>query len=80
MCSKVNFSARTSIEDYGDGIVKDGTGDVLFDIKYQAVIFRPFKNEVLDGLVTELHENMLHVTIGPLEGAISVKVHIKIKY
>lgn len=60
-----------SIEELGDGLVKDGTGDVLFDIKYQAVVFKPFKGEVLDGVVTEVKENVVHVNVGPLRGAIA---------
>ena len=63
-----------SVEEIGDGIVKDGTGDVLFDVKYQAVVFRPFKGEVLDGVVTEVNEHIIHVNVGPLEGSISDKV------
>ena len=74
------FSGREilefSIEDLGDGIVKDGTGDVLFDVKYQAVIFRPFKNEVLDGVVTALDKDLIHINVGPLDGAISLKVNL----
>ena len=54
--------------------MKDGTGDVLFDIKYQAVVFRPFKNEVLDGVVTGINDTMININVGPLEGAISHKV------
>ncbi len=60
-----------SIDKSGDGIIKDGSGDVLFDVEYSAIVFRPFKNEVLDGVVSSVEEDAIHVNVGPLECAIA---------
>ena len=36
----------------GTGMIRDGTGYVTFPVKYEAVVFRPFKGEVLEAVVT----------------------------
>ncbi|KAB2028350.1 hypothetical protein ES319_D05G093300v1 [Gossypium barbadense] len=35
--------AITGIENIGKGLIRDGTGFVTFPVKYQCVVFRPFK-------------------------------------
>ena len=35
--------AVTGIENIGKGLIRDGTGFVTFPVKYQCVVFRPFK-------------------------------------
>ncbi|PWA54592.1 DNA-directed RNA polymerase II subunit RPB7 [Artemisia annua] len=36
----------------GKGIIRDGTGFVTFPVKYLCVVFRPFKGEILEAIVT----------------------------
>jgi DNA-directed RNA polymerase II subunit RPB7 len=46
-------------------MLNEDTGWAHFKVKYLALVFRPFKNEVLSAVVTELNENGLHAQAGP---------------
>lgn len=48
--------AITGIENVGKGLIRDGTGFVTFPVKYQCVVFRPFKGEVLEAVVTMVNK------------------------
>lgn len=43
--------AVVSILDIGKGIVLPGRGQAEFITKYRAIVFKPFKGEVVDGVV-----------------------------
>ena len=68
-----------SVEKIEDGLVKDGTGEVYFNVTYQAVVFRPFIGEVMDGIVSEVRKDGVYFNIGPLEGAIAHTVLVYIR-
>lgn len=61
----------TSIENIGPGNIKPGEGFVLYNVKYKAIVFRPFKGEVLDAVVTQVNKVGLFTEIGPLSCFIS---------
>ena len=46
--------AVTTIDSVGAGLIKPGEGFVLYPVKYKAIVFRPFKGEVLDAVVTQV--------------------------
>ncbi|KOM25953.1 hypothetical protein LR48_Vigan205s009000 [Vigna angularis] len=48
--------AVTGIENIGKGLIRDGTGFVTFPVKYQCVVFRPFKGEILEAVVTMVNK------------------------
>ena len=48
--------AITGIESVGKGRIRDGTGFVVFPVKYQCVVFRPFKGEILEAVVTMVNK------------------------
>ena len=48
--------AITGIENIGKGLIRDGTGFVTFPVKYQCVVFRPFKGEILEAVVTMVNK------------------------
>ncbi|URD89522.1 DNA-directed RNA polymerase II [Musa troglodytarum] len=48
--------AITGVEDIGKGLIREGTGFVTFPVKYQAVVFRPFKGEILEAVVTMVNK------------------------
>lgn len=48
--------AITGIENIGKGHIRDGTGFVTFPVKYQCVVFRPFKGEILEAVVTMVNK------------------------
>ena len=47
--------AVTGIDSVGAGMLRDGTGYVSFPVRYQAVVFRPFKDEILECVVTTVN-------------------------
>lgn len=48
--------AVTAVETIGQGLIRDGTGFVTFPVKYQCVVFRPFKGEILESVVTMVNK------------------------
>lgn len=46
----------TSIESVGLGKISDGTGLVTFPVAYKAIVFRPFKGEVVDAVVIQVNK------------------------
>ena len=44
-----------------------GAGLVTFPIRYMAVVFRPFKGEVLDAVVTTVNKMGFFAEVGPLQ-------------
>lgn len=48
--------AVTSINDIGSGIIQAGQGFVVYPVKYKAIVFRPFKGEVLDAVVKQVNK------------------------
>ncbi|KAL2898839.1 DNA-directed RNA polymerase II subunit RPB7 [Bienertia sinuspersici] len=48
--------AITGIEHVGKGLIRDRTGFVTFPVKYRCVVFRPFKGEILEAVVTMVNK------------------------
>ncbi|KAI3894745.1 hypothetical protein MKX03_031567 [Papaver bracteatum] len=48
--------AITGVDNVGKGLIRDGTGFVTFPVKYQCVVFRPFKGEILEAAVTMVNK------------------------
>ena len=46
--------AVTTIDSVGAGLIQPGEGFVTYPVKYKAIVFRPFKGEVLDAVVTQV--------------------------
>lgn len=60
--------AITGVEDIGKGLIREGTGFVTFPVKYQCVVFRPFKGEILEAVVTmvnKVHPFSLSLSLSP---------------
>merc|ERR1711934_843519 len=57
----------TEVEDIGQGKIRDDIPEVSFPVQYRAIVFRPFKHEVLDGVVTQVDHMGIFVQIGPLD-------------
>ena len=49
-----------------EGVVQDTTGDVIFNVRFAAVAFRPQQDEVLNGIVTNIDHQGITVYSGPL--------------
>ncbi|CAF5191703.1 unnamed protein product, partial [Rotaria sp. Silwood1] len=46
--------AVTSIDNIGVGKIQPGRGYVIFPVKYHAIVFRPFKHEVVEAIITQV--------------------------
>lgn len=53
--------AVTTIDNIGAGIIQPGQGFVVYPVKYKAIVFRPFKGEVLDAIVTQVNKVRINV-------------------
>ena len=53
------------ILEIGDGMILDTNGEVEFPVRYTALIFKPRKGDVMDGVVTSINQNCIVVTVGP---------------
>ncbi|XP_050529442.1 DNA-directed RNA polymerase II subunit RPB7-like isoform X5 [Daktulosphaira vitifoliae] len=63
--------AVTHIDNIGSGLILPGQGLVVYSVKYKAIVFRPFKGEVLEAVVTQLNKVGMFADIGPLSCFIS---------
>ncbi|XP_075693403.1 DNA-directed RNA polymerase II subunit RPB7 isoform X1 [Rhinoderma darwinii] len=63
--------AVTTIDNIGAGVIQPGRGFVLYPVKYKAIVFRPFKGEVVDAVVTQVNKVGLFTEIGPMACFIS---------
>ena len=45
-------------------------------MEFRAIVFRPFKNEVLDGVVTQMDQFGIFVEVGPLQVYVSDQVPV----
>lgn len=57
--------AITSITNIESGLIVEG-GFTLFKVDYNAIVFRPMKNEVMDGIVKNVNKLGLFVLCGPM--------------
>ncbi|KAI8536145.1 hypothetical protein RHMOL_Rhmol10G0233600 [Rhododendron molle] len=74
--------AITGIESVGKGLIRDGTGFVTFPVKYQCVVFRPFKGEILEAVVTMVNKMGFFAEAGPVQIFVSnhvVLMQVKIE-
>ena len=44
------------VVDVGKGVLLSGTGFAEFKVVYKAIVFKPFKNQVVDGIVTTVNK------------------------
>lgn len=54
--------AVTTIDNIGAGVIQPGRGFVLYPVKYKAIVFRPFKGEVVDAVVTQVNKVQSFIT------------------
>uniref|UniRef100_A0A8W8I0R4 RNA polymerase Rpb7-like N-terminal domain-containing protein n=1 Tax=Magallana gigas TaxID=29159 RepID=A0A8W8I0R4_MAGGI len=50
--------AVTTIDNIGAGTIQPSRGFVVYPVKYKAIVFRPFKGEVLDAVVTQVNKSI----------------------
>lgn len=62
------------IADISEPKIVPGTGEAQYDISYRAIIFRPFRGEVVDGLVSSVVSNGFFVDVAGLSVFVSKAV------
>ncbi|KAJ2912072.1 hypothetical protein MD484_g8340, partial [Candolleomyces efflorescens] len=73
--------AVVSILDIGKGMVLSGSGQAEFIIRYRAIVFKPFKGEVVDGVVNTVSKMGFFVSVGPVNVFVSQQlIHPDMKY
>lgn len=60
--------------DVGRGRIIPTTGMAEFEVKYRAVVWKPFKGEVVDGIVTTVNKMGFFADVGPL--SVFVSTHL----
>lgn len=63
--------AITKVDPIGDGVIQSSTGFATYQLKFTAIVFRPFKNEVLDGICEVVNNIGIFLKVGPLSCFIS---------
>lgn len=66
--------AVLSISDPGSGTVLPGVGTAEFVVKYTAIVYKPFKGEVVDGQVASVNKMGFFADVGPLQVFVSSHV------
>ena len=57
-------------------MVKDTTGDVIFNVRFDVIAFKPEKSEILDGVVSSVNIDGIVVYSGPIKSYIKGYVSI----
>lgn len=66
-----------SMDQVGAGRVHDSYGRVSFEVKYKAIVLKPFKNEVMDAVVESVNKMGFFANVGPLQVFVSNHVYLK---
>ncbi|KAK0948220.1 DNA-directed RNA polymerase II subunit [Friedmanniomyces endolithicus] len=73
--------AIIDIDDISEAKIMPGTGMAMYDISYRAIIWRPFRGEVVDGLVSSVVSNGFFVDVGGLSVFVSkAMIPAELKY
>ncbi|KAK9150640.1 hypothetical protein Syun_008949 [Stephania yunnanensis] len=60
------FLSVTTLEKIGEGKIRPESGDVLFPVRYNCLTFKPFKGEVLKGVVDRIVKHGVFLICGPV--------------
>ncbi|KAL2916502.1 DNA-directed RNA polymerase II subunit [Polyrhizophydium stewartii] len=59
------------IVEVGKGVLQTNTGFAQFQIQYKAIVFKPFRNQVVDGIVATVNKIGFWADVGPLQVFVS---------
>ncbi|KAK8958035.1 hypothetical protein KSP39_PZI001234 [Platanthera zijinensis] len=63
--------AITSVEEIGKGLIREGTSFVTFPVKFKCIVFRPFKEEILEAVVKMVNKMGFFAEVGPVQVFVS---------
>jgi DNA-directed RNA polymerase subunit E'/Rpb7 len=64
--------AVTTIDHVGAGLIQPGQGFVLYPVKFRAIVFRPFKGQVLDAVVTQVNKVIIYFKVFVLKKSLKL--------
>jgi DNA-directed RNA polymerase II subunit RPB7 len=70
--------AIIDVEDISEAKIMPGTGMAMYNISYRAIIWQPFRGEVVDGLVSSVVNNGFFVDVGGLSVFVSKAVSLAV--
>ena len=59
------------INDIPNGMIMDTTGNIIFNVSFSAIVMKPIKGEVCEGVVDTVDNNGIIVSVGPIKTFIS---------
>ena len=68
--------AVLSVDDVSEPKIAPGTGFAQYNVGYRAIVWRPFRGEVVDGLVSSVVNNGFFVDVGGLSVFVSKAVSL----
>ncbi|EFN54224.1 hypothetical protein CHLNCDRAFT_36106 [Chlorella variabilis] len=57
--------------DTGKGLIREGSGSAVFNLKYKCICMKPFKGQVMDVVVTSVNKMGFFAEAGPLQVFVS---------
>ena len=67
-------SWRIPHENISDGRIQDTTGEVIYKVRFQALVFKPIKGSIIEGIVKQVTNDGITIETGPLTAMLSYKV------
>ncbi len=64
--------AIIDVIDVGDGHILAGDGGVYYEATFDALMYRPMMQEIVEGIVVEIVEFGAFIGVGPLDGLVHV--------
>ncbi len=64
--------AINEVKSVGQGFIRPGNGSAIYPTQYDALVFKPELNEIVDGNVLEIVEFGAFVNLGALDGLVHV--------
>ncbi|MCD6575911.1 MAG: DNA-directed RNA polymerase [Nanoarchaeota archaeon] len=66
------FLAILDVKEIGEGTIIPGDGAVYYETTFEALVYRPILQEVVEGFVSEIMEFGAFIRIGPIDGLVHV--------
>ncbi|KAJ4887155.1 DNA-directed RNA polymerase IV subunit 7 [Raphanus sativus] len=61
------FIALKSLEEIGEGRIRETTGEIVFPVVFSGITFKMFKGEIVRGVVHKVHKSGVFLRCGPCE-------------
>ncbi|KAJ7295291.1 hypothetical protein O6H91_Y200400 [Diphasiastrum complanatum] len=68
------YVAATTLESIGQGRIRSVTGSVVFAVEFNCLVFKPYKGEIVESVVSQITRTGFEARCGPFE---SLFVHQK---